>query len=116
MVYPDRVTVLHKLRDRPEPNSDHLILDVLILSERHRRIAARCKEAIVVYDYKLGRKAPMEPFMLAKLQEVYDLQQRVQADALDRTSRLLEQVQALEKNSWDREDAKEDFGSASMDP
>jgi hypothetical protein len=39
MKWPDRVTVLHKLRDRPEVDTDHFILDVLILSELHRRPA-----------------------------------------------------------------------------
>lgn len=116
MVYPDRVTVLHKLRNKPETDSDHFILDVLILSERHRRIAARCEEDIVVYDYGLGRKSPMQPFMVAKLQQVFDMQQQAKEANVDRVNRLLGQVQSLEKRSWDRPDAKEDFGSATTNP
>ena len=112
MVYPDRVTVLHKLRTKPEAESDHFILDVLILSERHRRIAARCEEDIVVYDYKLGRKSPMQAFVVDRLQQTFDLQEQAKAVNGERVSRLLKQVQKLEKDSWDRPDAKEDFGSA----
>ncbi|CAI6339005.1 unnamed protein product [Periconia digitata] len=116
MVYPDRVTVLHKLRNKPEAESDHFMLDVLILSERHRRIAARCEEDIVVYDYKLGRKSPMQPFVIDKLQQTFDLQEQAKAVNGERVSRLLKQVQKLEKDSWDRPDAKEDFGSATTGP
>lgn len=112
MTYPDRVTVLHKLRNKPKADSDHFLLDVLILSERHRRAAARCEEDIVVYDYKLGSKAPMQPFMVSKLQQVFELQEQAKRHNVDRVRRLLEQVRGLEKGSWDRPDAKEDFGAA----
>ncbi|KAF2278495.1 uncharacterized protein EI97DRAFT_499912 [Westerdykella ornata] len=78
LTWPDRVTVLHKLRTEPTPDADHFVLDVVILSELHRRIAARCYEDIVVYDYRAAKKAPLKPFMLEQFKETWRLQQEAQ--------------------------------------
>ena len=110
--YPDRVTVLHKLRDKPTSDTDHFILDVLILSELHRRPAARCVEDIVVYDYKAARKSPLKPFMIAKFREMFELQEQAEQTYGNKVNELIERVRKLEQSSWDRADAKEDFGSA----
>ncbi|KAH7138241.1 thioesterase-like superfamily-domain-containing protein [Dendryphion nanum] len=112
MKYPDRVTVLHKLRSRPESDTDHFILDVLILSELHRRPAARCVEDIVVYDYRQGKKAPFPPFMVDKLIETWELQEQAKQKYGNKVTELIRRVRGLEKDSWDRPDAKEDMGSA----
>jgi hypothetical protein len=104
--------VLHKLRDRPVPNTDHFTLDVLILSEAHRRAAARCVEDIVVYDYKQSKKSPLMPFMVDKFQETFDLQEQAKERNGNRVRTLLGRVRELEKSSWDRPGAVEDFGSA----
>ncbi|KAL6707372.1 hypothetical protein ACN47E_004151 [Coniothyrium glycines] len=111
MKWPDRVTVLHKLRNTPEPNADHFILDVVILSEAQRRPAARCVEDIVVYDYRAARKSPLPPFMVEKFQQTFNLQEQAKLRYSERVNALLARTEALEKNSWDRPDAKEDFGS-----
>ncbi|KAL1639478.1 hypothetical protein SLS58_007910 [Diplodia intermedia] len=89
------------------------ILDVVILSERHRRPAARCVEDIVVYDYRRGRKTALKPFMLRQFRETFALQEAAKKKYSERVALLLKQVRALETSSWDRPDAKEDFGSAS---
>ncbi|KAF1839606.1 hypothetical protein BDW02DRAFT_486180 [Decorospora gaudefroyi] len=112
MKWPDRITVLHKLRNNPKQNADHFILDVLILSEAHRRPAARCTEDIVVYDYRTAKKSPLPPFMLDKFQETFRLQERAKEKNGERVRGLLDRVTELEKSSWDREGAQEDFGSA----
>jgi hypothetical protein len=112
MKWPDRVTVLHKLRDQPSPETDHFILDVLILSEVHRRPAARCVEDIVVYDYKIARKSPLEPFMVDKFRETFELQEQAKEKYGNRVTELIKRVRGLEEDSWDRPDAKEDMGSA----
>ncbi|KAF2641446.1 hypothetical protein P280DRAFT_469065 [Massarina eburnea CBS 473.64] len=110
--YPDRVTVLHKLRSKPASGADHFILDVLIMSERHRRPAARCVEDIVVYDYPTARKSPMKAFMVTKLQEVFDLQEAAKHGNGNKVTKLIAAVRQLEKSSWDRPDAQEDMGGA----
>lgn len=112
MKYPDRVTVLHKLRSRPEFDTDHFILDVLILSELHQRPAARCMEDIVVYDYKKGRKSPLHAFMVDEFRKTFDLQEQAKEKYEKRVRSLLQRVRELEQGSWDRVDAKEDMGSA----
>ncbi|EDU49257.1 conserved hypothetical protein [Pyrenophora tritici-repentis Pt-1C-BFP] len=111
MKWPDRITVLHKLRDNPTENTDHFILDVLILSEAHRRPAARCVEDIVVYDYQTAKKSSLPPFMISKFQETFRLQEQAKETNSNRVRALLNRVRGLERSSWDRTDAKEDFGS-----
>ncbi|ORX94464.1 thioesterase-like superfamily-domain-containing protein, partial [Clohesyomyces aquaticus] len=112
MKWPDHVTVLHKLRSKPMPDSDHFKLDVLILSELHRRPAARCLEDIVVYDYTKGRKAPLKPFMFNKFMETWELQESAKQMYGERVTDLIARVRGLEKSSWDREGAEEDLGTA----
>lgn len=110
----NRITVLHKLRNNPTEDTDHFILDVLILSEAQRRPAARCIEDIVVYDYRTAKKSPLPPFMIQKFQETFRLQEEAKEKNRNRVRVLLDRVRELEKSSWDRPDAKEDFGSANQ--
>jgi hypothetical protein len=107
-----RITVLHKLRNNPEQGTDHFILDVLILSEAQRRAAARCVEDIVVYDYRTAKKSPLPPFMIDKFKQTFELQGAAKQKNSARVRTLLDRVRELEKSSWDRPDAVEDFGSA----
>ncbi|KAJ4984929.1 hypothetical protein SVAN01_09623 [Stagonosporopsis vannaccii] len=112
MKWPDRITVLHKLRNKPEQGTDHFILDVMILSEAHRRAAARCVEDIVVYDYRTAKKSPLPPFMIDKFQQTFELQEQAKETNGARVRQILARVRELEKGSWDRADAVEDLGSA----
>lgn len=107
-----RITVLHKLRSEPKEGTDHFILDVLILSEAHRRAAARCIEDIVVYDYRSAKKSPLPRFMIDKFKKTFELQEQAKERNSTRVRKLLARVRGLEKSSWDRPDAVEDLGSA----
>ncbi|KAK5262938.1 hypothetical protein LTR40_014787, partial [Exophiala xenobiotica] len=78
------------------------------------RPAARCLEDVVVYDYKLGKKSVMEPFMVEELRKTFELQEAAKRENHAKVQRIEEQVRHLEKQSWDRPDAKEDLGSASQ--
>ncbi len=102
----------HKLRSAPTSSTDSFILDVLILSEKHQRPAARCIEDIVVYDYRRGQKSPLRDFMVDKFRETFELQEQSKQRNEARVRGLLERVQRLEKGSWDRADAVEDTGSS----
>jgi len=112
MKWPDHITVYHKLASEPTTQTDSFVLDVLILSELHQRPAARCVEDIVVYDYKAGKKTPLRPFMLDAFRETWKLQEEAKKRNSDRVRGLLDSVRQLEQDSWDREDAIEDLGSA----
>ncbi|TWU78492.1 hypothetical protein ED733_008965 [Metarhizium rileyi] len=74
--YPDKITVIHKLAERPSHSSESIFLDAVIYSETHKRLAARCFEDIAVYNYKAGKRATLEGFMVEELQHVYDLQEK----------------------------------------
>jgi acyl-CoA thioesterase FadM len=113
MTWPDRISVYHKLRSRPTPDSSSLILDVVIMSEVRQRPAARCLEDVVVYDYRQGRKTALEPFMLDELVRTFDLQEAAKRHNHAAVRSIERQVRHLEEQTWDRPDAKEDFGGAS---
>lgn len=111
MAWPDRISVYHKLRAAPTASTDSFILDVLILSERHQRPAARCEEDIVVYDYRSGAKTPLRGFMVDKFMETFELQEQSKIRNEGRVRDLLRRVQRLERTSWDRPGAVEDMGN-----
>lgn len=96
ITYPDRVTVLHRLTKRPDATSDALFFDVMILSDAHRRLAARCTEDIVVYDYRAAKRAPLLPFMVDRLQETFDLQEENKARCRDEVRGMFDAVERLE--------------------
>lgn len=110
--YPDRITVLHKLRSKPLPSMDSFILDVLILTELHQRPAARCVEDIVVYDYQQGKKAPLKPFMVETFQQIWQEQEEARWRGNSKVKDILDRVSKLEKGSWDRDGAIEQVGVA----
>jgi hypothetical protein len=112
MTWPDKVSIYHKIRHPPGDGEDSFLLDVLILSERHQRVAARCEEDIVMYDYQQGRKTTLRPFVLDTLKGVYLLQGETKLSSARRILTLLRQVESLEKESWNRDDAEENLGAA----
>lgn len=112
MTFPDRVSVYHKLAFWPRPEDSHFMLDVAIVSENRQRIAARCTEDIVVYNYQQGHKILIEPFMLEAFQKTWQDQQTRQEYIRIRMMELHEQLRAIEKESWDKPGAVEDMGSA----
>lgn len=100
----------HKLREAPTSSTEAFVLDVLILSERHQRPAARCVEEIVVYDYQNGAKTPLEAFMVSKFEQTWKAQEKARTQNTTSIRNLIESVEKLEKESWDREGAVEDMG------
>ena len=112
MAWPDSISVYHKLRLAPVEEADSFLLDVIILSERHQRPAARCVEDIVVYDYREGRKVGLSPFIKKAFSQTFQLQERTKDKNTARMQSLVHRVEAVENASWNRPDAKEDLGSA----
>ena len=110
MNWPDQISVYHKLSSPSTSSTDSFILDVLILSERHQRVAARCVEDIVVYDYKHANKIPLRPFMLDQFKATWDAQEHTKSKNEFQVEQLVKQVRKLEKESWDKEGAQEDLG------
>ncbi|RMY63030.1 hypothetical protein D0865_00102 [Hortaea werneckii] len=111
MKWPDNISVYHKLRAEPTAGTDSFILDVLIVSELHQRPAARCIEDIVVYDYTVGKKTALRPFMLDVFKDTWQLQEEAKRKNSARVYGLLDRVRQLEQESWDRKDAVEDMGA-----
>ncbi|KAH0542559.1 hypothetical protein FGG08_003064 [Glutinoglossum americanum] len=113
LTWPDHISVYHKLRPLPtDPSAFEL--DVIILSELHQRPAARCAESLLVYNYQQRRKIPMPPFMRDAFETTIKLQEAAMKENSRRVQSLSERVRVLEKESWDREGAKEDMGSGAV--
>ena len=87
-----------------------LKLESLILSHRHKRIAATTTESVVVYDYQAAKKTNLPDFAWPLFGKTWELQQVAQEKARERIAELTRQVVAIEKETWDREDAVEDLG------
>lgn len=113
MTFPDNISVYHKLRKAPSSSDSSFKLDVIILSEVKQRPAARCFEDIVVYDYRAGKKTALPKFMLDQFVKTFELQEVAKRENGERVRRLVDRVRVLEVESWDREGAVEDLGSAS---
>lgn len=76
-------------------------------------MAARLEEDIVVYDYRAAAKAPLPGFAVQGFRETFQRQEAETARARERIWELVGEVEKLEKETWNREDAVEDLGGAS---
>lgn len=115
MKWPDQISVYHKLAVHPSaPGSDpaSFELHAMIVSEARQRPAARCHEDLVVYDYKQARKTPLPPFMTDQFNLMWEQQEAAKKTWQLRILDIENQVRSLEMESWDREGAVEDLGSA----
>jgi Thioesterase-like superfamily len=110
MTFPDSFTVYHRLHPTTEQSA--FTLSVMILSEKHRRISARCLEDIVFYDYQKAQKALFPDYMIKEFTETLRLQEEAKIKWNGRVRELLVKVEDLEKASWNRTDAVEDMGTA----
>ncbi|KAL4973682.1 thioesterase-like superfamily-domain-containing protein [Aspergillus desertorum] len=115
MQYPDRVTVYHKLVHDPSSSQTTQFafhLQAIILSEARQRPAARVNEDLVTYDYKTGKKVAIPPWLMEQLKDTWKLQEQAKRQWQQRILDIEARVRELEVESWDREDAVEDMGSA----
>lgn len=114
MKYPDKISVYHKLAHNPSSQTDSSAfeLQATILSEAAQRPAARCHEDIVTYDYRQAKKTALPPFMLEQFQKAWGMQEQAKETWQQRILEIESRVRTLEVESWDREDAVEDTGSA----
>ncbi|KAL5340811.1 thioesterase-like superfamily-domain-containing protein [Aspergillus crustosus] len=115
MQYPDKVTVYHKLIQDPTSSQSSQFafhLQAMIVSEGRQRPAARVHEDLVTYDYKQGKKAAIPPFLMEQLKGTWKLQEQTKVFWQQRILDIEARVRKLETDSWDREDAVEDTGSA----
>lgn len=113
MTWPDRISVFHKIRVMPEATDSSMLLDVMILSEGKQRVAAKAEEDVVVYHYTQGKKSTLPDYMLTQFKRQFEEQEQAKQNSIKRITDVVNKVQRLEKDTWDRPDAKEDVGSAS---
>lgn len=112
MVWPDQISIYYRLQSAPQPSSDSFDAEIIILSQRHQRIAARCWESLVMYDYRQGRKMPLRPFMIQQFSDTWKAQEKAKAKSELRARELMMRVKSLEKDSWDRPGAIENMGGS----
>ena len=111
-MFPDSVTVYHKLSMPPQVSTSSFVLDVVILSERHQRPAARCVEDIVLYDYQAGQKLELgsRPFILKAFERTWIAQEEARKAAKVKAAWVEGMIRRVEMATWDREGAVEDMG------
>ncbi|KAI5808750.1 thioesterase-like superfamily-domain-containing protein [Peziza echinospora] len=97
--WPDRVSVYHKLNS---VHKDSFALDVMILSEKHQRPAAKCHEEIVVYDYRAKGRAAIPPWMKDQFDTTLQLQKEAMEDAHDKMEDIERKVDEIERRVMGR--------------
>jgi hypothetical protein len=116
MTWPDQITIYHRFTQDPSVTLSKKAFfeqEVLILSEGKQRPAARALEQNVLYDYRSLRKSATPPaFMLDQFQKTWASQEESRREWRERIAAIEDEVRGLELESWDREDAVEDLGSA----
>ncbi|KAI8716723.1 hypothetical protein NCS52_00966600 [Fusarium sp. LHS14.1] len=97
LTFPDHVTVLYKLSERPRYDSTSLLMEGWILSDQHRRLAAKCIDDTAIYDYTTGKRSVLKPFMVEKFQETYDRQMESQIKCDKDARDVIAAVEGLER-------------------
>lgn len=96
MKYPDRVYVLYRLTEPPTPDSTSLRMESWILSDQHRRIAAKVIDETAIYDYTVGKVSVLKPFMVEKLKRTFAMQEEARGKYAEEARRAIEAVEELE--------------------
>ncbi|KAK2057126.1 hypothetical protein LY76DRAFT_594467 [Colletotrichum caudatum] len=96
MKFPDRIHVLYKLTEPPSYDTTSLNLETWVLSDNHRRIAARCIEEIAIYDYAVGKKSVLKSFMVERLQQTFLLQEKARIAFQGEAREVIAAVEKLE--------------------
>ncbi|KAM0548056.1 hypothetical protein ACHAPJ_010114 [Fusarium lateritium] len=97
MTFPDHITVLYKLAERPTYESTSLLMEAWILSDQHRRLAAKCIDDTAIYDYTTSKKSVLKPFMVEKFQDTFDRQAKSQIKCERDVRNTISAVESLEK-------------------
>ncbi|KAH7179050.1 thioesterase-like superfamily-domain-containing protein [Fusarium flagelliforme] len=93
--YPDRITIVYKLLEAPTHKSTSLKKEAWILSEKYKRLAAKCIEDTAIYDYTVAKKSVLKPFMVEKFQQTFKLQQDRQKTYSEEANKLLKAAEEL---------------------
>ncbi|CAF3646000.1 unnamed protein product [Fusarium graminearum] len=93
--FPDRITVLYKLLESPTAESTSIKKEAWILSEKYRRLAAKCTEDTAIYDYRTAKKSVLKPFMVEKFQKTFKLQQEREKKYTEEADKLIKAVEEL---------------------
>ncbi|KAL5598223.1 hypothetical protein FOVSG1_002123 [Fusarium oxysporum f. sp. vasinfectum] len=94
--FPDHITVLYKLLEAPTNESTSLKMEAWILSEQYRRLAARCIDDTVIYEYTTAKKTVLKPFMVDKFQQTFSMQQANQRKYTDQAKRAIQEAEELQ--------------------
>ena len=86
---------MYKLLEAPTHKSTSLKKEAWILSEKYKRLAAKCIEDTAIYDYTVAKKAVLKPFMVEKFQQTFKLQQDRQKTYSEDANKLLTAVEEL---------------------
>ena len=110
--YPDTTTTYHRLGlSSTSSLPSFLPLHTVTLSHTFTRPAFRMSEEILLYDYRLNRKAALTPLILEVLQMALAEEEASKNLWVARRREVEELLEGLERSSWKKKGAVEDFGS-----
>ncbi|TLS20220.1 uncharacterized protein PpBr36_11497 [Pyricularia pennisetigena] len=119
VVYPDILNAYHKVIKLPDGPGEgdaatrsSMALGCVIMSKKQRRIVATVTEKVLFYDYRTEKKTDAPEFALKVLRRSCSDAAGAKAKAAVRIQQFREAVERLEAESWKRENAVEDLGSA----
>ena len=88
--------MLHKIGKLPSRDADNFTLNGIVLSEKHRRVAARFTEEIVVYDYRTKKKVAMDGWMADAFEELFHEQENWRAYCTRKSMELHKVMSSVE--------------------
>jgi len=71
-------------------------MEAWILSEQYRRLAARCIDDTVIYDYTTAKKTVLKPFMVENFQQTFNMQQANQRKYTDQAKKAIQAAEELQ--------------------
>ncbi|KAI0205081.1 hypothetical protein F4808DRAFT_272554 [Astrocystis sublimbata] len=110
----DTISVYHKISWMPGPNEPfkpYIRLQSMTLSHRRRCILTRTTAVIALLDREGGSLALLK-FMRKALRERFEHQEQQASEVRKTIIHLMADMQKLERETWNREDAVEDMGLA----
>ena len=70
-------------------------MEAWVLSHQHRRVAAKCVDDTVIYDYTSGKRSVLKPFMVDKLQHTFELQKMCKTKYTEEASKAITAVEEI---------------------
>ena len=112
MTFPSSFSTHHRLVSTVNLGTDTVFFDCVVLSHSHQRPAATIREEVVCYDYRQGKRVPLELYMIDVIRAQWRKENDEKLEWRTRRAVVQNMMTDLEQKTWAIPGAKEDLGSA----